>query len=632
MKNRRPLWIALLTVALILAVWTSLGGQGLTNAVTRGVVAGANWILTGSWDFSGGTIKLEGGACPPAASGCDAADATEEKRIFVCSDEGTANQDIYVCSNDSNGWYRVVAENNVGAAVINGVFEMLGQTRIIDAATGVGPDLEIRKTSGGDDAIILFNTAGTGDWRIYKDDTDSSFRFQVNSSDKTLVIENIGAGDANLDVIGDLSIDQSATATDAILNFKTSGAGTVSESLDDSTKDMVTTFNDQGVGGVSGSGHRWQIFRNIANGLWGVGGFPGQNGGAWPEGLRVGDSEFYDGTKKDCSDVDLNRGIICTVDSDCHNEGHCSVTIATECFYLGGNGGDCPPTETCVGDGDGSCDAAISEWFPATLMVNEGSPPVGSLATGTSLFNKSGGQTDLTLFRPNISGGLTGIRIVDSASNTTLFSLGVGPHTDPEFGIKTVFTAPKGVIEISGPDTTTDEALFWFTEAAGDQHGNMGIINYEDNVTAYGSIGNHPDFPRLNCNVDNNKAYRWWFSTMNTKFQFKGAAEDGAPIRFELENNWADCAGGTGWDGTETYDPMEWWIWDSVLGYAGVKSAAILGIGGFWSKPFSTVPQKCKDGDRVFHSNSGAPRDCCCDPTQDGDGVYEICDGSGTAC
>ncbi len=64
-------------------------------------------------------------------------------------------------------------------------------------------------------------------------------------------------------------------------------------------------------------------------------------------------------------------------------------------------------------------------------------------------------------------------------------------------------------------------------------------------------------------------------------------------------------------------------------------------VGGWKSKggintfPRNPVPTKCNDGDRIFISGAGGaanPKDCCCDIDQDADGVYEICDGSGTAC
>jgi hypothetical protein len=73
----------------------------ITNPMTRRVLEAGDFSPIGAWDFGGGTIKIEGGACPPIATGCDAGDGSEERRIFVCTSGETG---AYVCSDDSSGW------------------------------------------------------------------------------------------------------------------------------------------------------------------------------------------------------------------------------------------------------------------------------------------------------------------------------------------------------------------------------------------------------------------------------------------------------------------------------------------------------------------------------------------------
>ena len=485
---------------------------------------------------------------------------------------------------------------------------------------------------GGD--VDMLSSTGVKIAQLEEPGQDLEMQFN-SPAERKIHITNIGTGDGNLGVVGDITIDQSATATDAILDFKTSGAGTVSVRLDDSTRDMDTKFND--TGGPT-SGHRWHIVRNIGDGFTGA----DQNGGLWPEGFRVGDSEYKDGTKKDCSDDDINRGFLCTADSDCHATANCSVTTGTSCAWLGGaTAGDCPITESCNGNADGSCDAATSEWIPSTLAVNEGSWPSLLVSNQPQMFlsRKTDSNLNFDLRRLNQNAGTAAFRIVDVHSNKIMSSFSGTPHQIPRFGVKTLVESPWGLIEMSGYTSADDDVLLAVTgnpisAPVMPNHSLWWITQKASNVTHRGP-SNSPSIPIDTCDtITNALSFEWQWWTEGTSFYFPGDADNAEenPFTLRLENRDDGCSGAS-FDGTTTNDPFEIELIDSGLGYSSfTKILGVTGHGGINYKASSTIPPKCKDGDTFFDTNGGAPQLCCCDPTQDGDGVYEKCDGSGTEC
>lgn len=117
-------WVALAVLTILIAwlaapEWIEAGGY----SITRAILELGNYSPTGTWDHSGGILKLEAGACPPASTGCDAGDGSEEKRIFVCTSGGNT---IYACNDDSTGWVDVGTTFDVTANyVVTGEMDFL---------------------------------------------------------------------------------------------------------------------------------------------------------------------------------------------------------------------------------------------------------------------------------------------------------------------------------------------------------------------------------------------------------------------------------------------------------------------------------------------------------------------------
>jgi len=211
MKNRRPLWIALLTVALILTVWTSLGGQGLTNAVTRAVVRGANWLITGEFDFISGTLRLQRGTGNPAAGDCDANDGTDTGVLYVKTDTAAGGDDAHawLCLDDTTavgGWQEVLVQQVGAVAETTGNFEATGRTiearKFYVEEPGAWKVFELRDTGGTDVTLLRSQTLSSGVLDIVHEESgDLVYKFN-SASDETYEFSNIGAGVANVTVPG----------------------------------------------------------------------------------------------------------------------------------------------------------------------------------------------------------------------------------------------------------------------------------------------------------------------------------------------------------------------------------------------------------------------------------------------